>query len=423
MVMKNLILVQSEEEWAWLGSFNFEEFGMQAVCLSLVSPPKQSPLQCRQLAAVAKNGPESIADFGFMLYVLEDEKPNACFALRCGLNADLLRVACKARSVPLFSVISTEQDFNAIPLSDGGSQDGFFLASKPVLLRALGDARYGRSLIPTGAPMPNGNGNQSAVRMLSYVQMVAAGKQPEKPAISIIVPAFNEALNLTGVCDQLIKTLNQVAIPFEILLIDDASTDETYEIAVQQMWKSPSIRAFKKPTPRGMGNAIRYGFERAQASVIAITMADGSDEVERIPAMFRALQDQGGGLIIGSRYRRPENYQNIPFLYRLWSRCFRLAARLFVGVRLSDYTNAFRVFDREIFARYGAESGGFEISPETTFKAWFATHSIGEVDVRQLKRASGQSKFSFMRAGPGYGRVLGKAIVNRLTGKWFTLDW
>ena len=84
---------------------------------------------------------------------------------------------------------------------------------------------------------------------------------------------------------------------------------------------------------------------------------------------------------------------------------------------------AFRVFDRRIFARYGPESGGFEISPETTFKAWFATRSVTEIDVCHLKRAAGQSTFSFLRAGPGYGKVLLKAFVNRVTGRWFTLDW
>jgi hypothetical protein len=98
-------------------------------------------------------------------------------------------------------------------------------------------------------------------------------------------------------------------------------------------------------------------------------------------------------------------------------------ALLLTGVKLSDYTNAFRAFSRSIFNRYGPESGGFEISPEITFKAWLTTHKVTEIDVRHLKRASGQSNFSFLKAGPGYGKILIKAIVGRMTGKWFTLDW
>ena len=139
--------------------------------------------------------------------------------------------------------------------------------------------------------------------------------------------------------------------------------------------------------------------------------------------MFRKVRDEGFALAIGSRYRHRRNYATVPLLYRFWSRLFRFVAWASIGVKVNDYTNAFRVFHRRIFARYGPESGGFEISPEITFKAWFASRRVTEVDVRHLKRSSGQSSFSFLRAGPGYGKILIKAFVNRLTGRWFTLDW
>jgi hypothetical protein len=139
--------------------------------------------------------------------------------------------------------------------------------------------------------------------------------------------------------------------------------------------------------------------------------------------MLARVRDEGYSLAIGSRYRHRRNYQSVPRIYRFWSACFRLVTRWFIGFGLSDYTNAFRVFDRRIFERYGPESGGFEISPEITFKAWFSSRRVAEVDVRHLKRASGQSSFSFLRAGPGYGKILIKAFVQRLTGRWFVLDW
>jgi dolichol-phosphate mannosyltransferase len=243
------------------------------------------------------------------------------------------------------------------------------------------------------------------------------------PDLSVIVPAFKEAENLSLVCSRLLAALGTSDFSWEVLLVDDSSPDETYRCALEQMRRSPRIRAFTKPTPRGMGNAIRYGLRMARGPVAAVTMGDGSDEVERIPDMYRAIRDGGYSLAIGSRYRRPENYANVPRIYRYWSRTFRLAARVLTGVRLSDYTNAFRAFNRAIFSKYGPESGGFEISPEITFKAWLSTRRVTEVDVRHLKRASGQSKFSFLKAGPGYGRVLIKAVVGRMTGKWFTLDW
>jgi glycosyltransferase involved in cell wall biosynthesis len=225
------------------------------------------------------------------------------------------------------------------------------------------------------------------------------------------------------VCERLVDALERDTVDAEIVLVDDGSPDDTYRVALEQMWRSPRIRAFTKSPPRGMGNTIRYGIRQARGSILAITMGDGSDEVSRIPEMFRKIRDEGVGLAIGSRYRHRANYQAGPMLYRFWSAIFRNTAWLLIGLRLRDYTNAFRVFRRSVFDGQGLEGGGFEISPEITFKAWFNTRRVIEVDVKHLKRASGQSSFSFLRAGPGYAKMLVKAVVCRLTGHWFVLDW
>jgi len=392
------VFVQNEQERQWLDSFRFREYGFEALVR-----------------------PFSVDSFSQVVDVLQKGKPFACLSLATGIGAELLRLAGKIASVPVFSVIESEQDVAAIPIGEGATPQFFFLASTEVMTRALSDDRYGRTLIPAGHPSRDAN---AADRMLSFMRAFRKGSTVDQsPKLSVVIPAFREAGNLDLVCDRLLSTFDAERIPMEILLIDDASPDATYEVALHQMWKSPRIRAFTKPTPRGMGNAIRYGIDRARASVVVVTMGDGSDQVERIPDMYRKVAEEGYGLVIGSRYRARENYQAIPLLYQFWSRCFRLTAWAVVGLRLSDYTNAFRAFDRRIFARYGAESGGFEISPEITFKAWFATGRVAELDVRHLKRASGQSAFSFLRAGPGYGKILIKAFVNRLTGRWFTLDW
>jgi UDP-glucose 4-epimerase len=354
------------------------------------------------------------SDYAGFRALLREAKPAACLTLSGGVAAGLLALACESEQVPMFSVIASSEELDAVPLADANPPRMFFLSDRQAVIRALSDARYGRTLLPTADPRA----------MLAAIRARLDGRTPDDPPqLSVVIPAYKEASNLDLVCDRLLRVFEEEPFSFEILLIDDGSPDDTYEAALRQMWKSPRIRAFTKPTPRGMGNAIQYGIERARAPVIAITMGDGSDQVERIPEMYRKVADEHYALVIGSRYRAPENYEAVPRLYRFWSRCFRLTAWAVVGLRLSDYTNAFRAFDRRVFAQYGPESGGIEISPEITFKAWFATRRVGEVDVRHLKRASGQSNFSFLRAGPGYGKILLKAFVNRLTGRWFTLDW
>ena len=384
-VRRILVLIQNAEDREMLSRFRFDAFDLQP---SIVEE----------------------ADYAKFRELLREQKPTACLTLSSGIGAGLLALACESERVPMFSVVASEAELDAVPIADADPPRTFFLASRDVVVRALSDARYGRTLLPAQHPD-------------QMLQAIRDGASDDRPQLSIVVPAYKESSNLDLVCDRLLHVFDEDRVSAEILLIDDASPDDTYEVAVRQMWKSPRVRAFTKPTPRGMGNAIQYGIERARAPIVGITMGDGSDQVERIPEMYRKVANEGYGLVIGSRYRAKENYEAVPRLYRFWSRCFRLTAWAVVGVRLSDYTNAFRVFDRRVFARYGPESGGFEISPEITFKAWFATKRVGELDVRHLKRASGQSKFSFLRAGPGYGKILFKAFVNRLTGRWFTLDW
>ena len=360
-----------------------------------------------------------LPDFSAIHDLLQQERPDACVILGDCAFARLFAVAADLRSVSIVTFVDSASRLKNMPYRDKTRPDIFLLTDLDLLPKALNDDRYGATLIA----LP-GDSSEFRSAFESIVRRWADNKLDSgQPNLSVIVPAFREADNLYLVCTRLLDALAPAEFSWEILLVDDASPDETYRVALKQMMRSPRIRALTKSAPRGMGNAVRHGIRMARGSHLAITMGDGSDEVERIPDMYRTLASGGYSLAIGSRYRRPENYANIPGLYRFWSRGFRITSRLLTGVSLSDYTNAFRVFDRAIFSHYGPESGGFEISPEITFKAWLATRKVTEVDVRHLKRASGQSKFSFLKAGPGYGKILIKAVVARITGKWFTLDW
>jgi len=360
-----------------------------------------------------------LPDFRAIHDLLAGESPDACVLLDDGVLARLFTVASDLLGIPTIVFVASAAQLRNLPYRDKQKSDLFLLTDVGLLPGALTDARYGATLIPLpGDPAEFGAGFRSVVK-----RWAAGEVDSGHPDLSVIVPAFKEAKNLPLVCSRLLNTLDSADFSWEVLLIDDFSPDETYKVALEQMQRSPRIRAFTKSSPRGMGNAIRHGLRMSRGQIAAVTMGDGSDEVERIPDMYHAIRDRGFSLAIGSRYRRPENYANVPRIYRYWSRAFRLVSRVLTGVKLSDYTNAFRAFNKAIFTRYGPESGGFEISPEITFKAWLSTRMITEVDVRHLKRASGQSNFSFLKAGPGYGRILLKAVVGRMTGKWFTLDW
>jgi hypothetical protein len=362
-------------------------------------------------------------------HLIERCQPDACLVWGDGTLSRLVWMLADLLRLPVFALISTHEQLGNLGRHQKSRPDLFFIASGDLLPAAITDERYGTTLLATGHPgkdlRPDGPSAEGARhQLLEAIQRWTRNEINEvRPDLSIVVPAYRESGNVALVCGRLLEAIENGAVEAEILVVDDASPDDTYAMAIAQMWRSPRIRALTKTLPRGMGFAIRHGLMQSRAPIVAITMGDGSDEVSQIPAMFRKVRDEGYALVIGSRYRRRENYEAVPRLYRFWSAVFRFTTALLIGLRLRDYTNAFRVFRKSILEKRGIEGRGFEISPEITFKAWYFTGKVAEHDVRHLKRSSGQSTFSFLRAGPGYGLMLVKAVVCRVTGRWFVLEW
>ena len=241
--------------------------------------------------------------------------------------------------------------------------------------------------------------------------------------LSIVVPCFNEQANIAEVMQKLVKAAGDAGINAEILIIDDNSADRTYAAGCDAAWRHSNVRVLTKTFPRGMGNAIRFGLQHASADVVLVTMGDGSDDLSVMREMFRRVKSGECDLAIGSRYRHRSNQANIPPIYRFFSGLFRALGRTVLGIPLSDFTNAYRCFNWKALRQIGLEGTGFEISPEITFKAWYYRRKVAEVDAMHLKRTKGQSSFSFLKAGPGYGKMMTKALIARFTKSWPYIDW
>ena len=270
---------------------------------------------------------------------------------------------------------------------------------------------------------PYGTGN-AANRISSIIDKFFGGKlKMSSPNLSIIVPCFNEEGNISTLMGKLVKTASDAGINAEIIFVDDNSTDGTFPAGCEAKWQYDNVQVLTKTFPRGMGNAIRFGLSHVSADVVLITMGDGSDDLSVFPEMFRLVNSGEVDLAIGSRYRHRTNQKNIPPLYRHLSRLFRALAQSLLGIPLHDFTNAYRCFNWKVMRSIGLEGTGFEISPEITFKAWYFRKKIAEVDAMHLKRSKGQSKFSFLKAGPGYGKMMAKALIARVTKAWPYIDW
>ena len=105
---------------------------------------------------------------------------------------------------------------------------------------------------------------------------------PNTLLYTVIVPAYNESQNVKQVVDGLATELRKDDIPFEILIVNDNSTDDTVEVVEGLRTEYPEIRLVHNTPPGGLGRALRFGFAHAEGEVIAIVMADSSDSPEDV---------------------------------------------------------------------------------------------------------------------------------------------
>src|SRR5262249_25033336 len=125
-------------------------------------------------------------------------------------------------------------------------------------------------------------------------------------------------------------------------------------------------------------------------------------------------------VVLVSRYLQAGDSDTIPFVYRFYQACFRTLVRILMGIRIKDTTYAYRAFRISFIKTLHLESGGFEVSPEITFKSVLAGGHIVQIPGRQGRRIKGESKFIFSREGKGYARILLKAGLARGSGRWVT---
>ncbi len=233
------------------------------------------------------------------------------------------------------------------------------------------------------------------------------------PIVSFIVPALNEQDNLAPLIERL-AAIGKESRPCEVLIVDDASTDATYQRGLELAKTDPRIKVLHKEEPRGLGRAVRYALPHVRGKVAVVVMADGVDPLETaVPQFCDKILVEGCHLVLLCRYTTPSDSESIPFSYKFFQSGFRLVTRYGLGIHFRDTTYAFRAFDADFLRGLDLRGEGFEISPETTFKVILAGGRVGEVPGRQTRRIRGKSKFRFLKAFRGYSRVVLEGLYLR----------
>ena len=210
--------------------------------------------------------------------------------------------------------------------------------------------------------------------------------------ISIVIPAKNEEINLSRVLQDLSKAMRQLSdYEFEIICVDDHSTDRTAEVA-----QAFGAKVIHNKRRSGKGMALRAGFESATGDVLVMMDADYSHRAEDLPLFIHALKD-GVGLVIGSRASGgSEEYAHIRALGNVFlSAIFGLCT----GRYLSDTLNGYKAFRRDVFTDFHYTSKAFEIEIEIIANTLRKGYRVVEVSSHERARAGGVAKSKVVRHG------------------------
>jgi glycosyltransferase involved in cell wall biosynthesis len=173
--------------------------------------------------------------------------------------------------------------------------------------------------------------------------------------LSVLLPAYNEADQLHGNLLETVRTL--AAAPpemdvhsFEVILIDDGSTDDTAAIAREVSRLDARVRVVSYAPNEGKGAALRHGFECAQGSWVAFLDADLDLHPHLLFGLMRIMRDEDADVVIGSK-QHPQSRIEYPLLRRIYSRSYYALVRLMFGLPVRDTQTGIKLFKREVLAR------------------------------------------------------------------------
>jgi glycosyltransferase involved in cell wall biosynthesis len=206
--------------------------------------------------------------------------------------------------------------------------------------------------------------------------------------LSYFFPAHNEEANLEGLVAEALETLPSLAETFEIIAVDDGSRDGTPGLADALAAAHPDIvRVVHHPTNLGYRAALRSGFGAARYDLVAFTDGDRQFKVADIARLTKRLAAADApDVVVGFRIKRAD-----PLVRTLYARAYRLANRIFFGLRITDVDCACKLFRREALDGLRVESGGAFFSAEMIIKLRSAGRSVVEVGVPHYPRTAGSA--------------------------------
>lgn len=233
--------------------------------------------------------------------------------------------------------------------------------------------------------------------------------------LSIIIPCLNEAESVAQLHTQFSAIRDELDRrgPFELVFIDDGSTDNTAALIEQAFRGWENVRVIRHPRNRGLGAALRTGFANVGGEVIVTTDSDGTYPFHTIPALLDKLTPDVD-IVTASPYHPEGGVDGVPAYRLFFSQGASYAYRLLVDPRLHTYTAMYRAYRRKVIEHVPTLSDGFLMVTELMVGALLAGFRVAELPATLRVRRYGQSKARVLQITRSHLRFQYGVLLRRL---------
>ena len=213
---------------------------------------------------------------------------------------------------------------------------------------------------------------------------------PPQLSLTVFFPCYNEEANVERTTLAALKVCRRIARDFEVIIVNDGSTDQTQAIADRLAGEHPQVRAVHISPNGGYGAALQRGFREATKEWIFYTDGDGQFDIEEIDLLLPLMRDYD--VISAFRLDRKES-----LVRKLNGFCWTTLVSLVFNLRLRDIDCAFKMYPRKLINEMELKSTGALIDAEMLARAKYMGYRIGQVGVHHYPRTAGDSTGANLR--------------------------
>jgi glycosyltransferase involved in cell wall biosynthesis len=232
----------------------------------------------------------------------------------------------------------------------------------------------------------------------------------QNPDISVVIPAYNEEESLTELNEWISRVMKTHGFTYEILLIDDGSTDGTWEKIRELSNLNPNLRGLRFNRNHGKSAALHTGFRHASGEVVITMDADLQDSPDEIPGLYEMITTQKYDIVSGWKKQRHD-----PIGKTIPSRFFNMVTRKISGIQLHDFNCGLKAYKNVVVKNIHVYGEMHRYIP--VICKWHGFGKIGEKVVKHQARKYGVTKFGLERFITGFLDLISVTFVSKFRKK------